>query len=111
MIIYVFINNSRTRKFALDMNDRILAVLAVGMDAALIGFVISGSFVSVLYYPYFWVHMAMCVALHGVACREWEAHVTKVAGLEPGKSSRYIRQQLRRLNGGKGRQGHRAKTT
>lgn len=73
MIVFVFVNNVRTRKLARANNDRVLGVLSVGMDGALVGFLVSGSFVSVLYYPYFWVHMALCVAMNGIATREFAA--------------------------------------
>lgn len=43
--------------------DRLLWALAYGLDGALIGFMVSGSFVSVLYYPYLWMNTAMVMAL------------------------------------------------
>ncbi len=43
--------------------DRLLWALAYGLDGALIGFAVSGSFVSVLYYPYLWMNTAMVMAL------------------------------------------------
>ena len=66
MILYVFVNNLRTRRMARQMNHRLFVLLAYGFDGALIGFLISGFFVTVLYYPYFWIHMAFVVALNNV---------------------------------------------
>ncbi|MBA3919533.1 MAG: hypothetical protein C0516_13215 [Gemmatimonas sp.] len=43
--------------------DRLLWSLSYGFDGALIGFIVSGSFVSVLYYPYLWMNTAMVLAL------------------------------------------------
>src|SRR5690606_18189868 len=40
--------------------------LANGLDGALLGFVVSGFFVTVLYYPYFWVNLSFTVALYNV---------------------------------------------
>jgi hypothetical protein len=41
--------------------------MAHGLDAALIGYLASGFFVTVLYYPFFWINFAMTVALHRAA--------------------------------------------
>ena len=41
--------------------------LSLGFDAALWGFVIAGQFVSIVYYPYLWIHAALVVALRNVA--------------------------------------------
>lgn len=61
-----FTLNARTRKVAKRLGDhgRLSYHLAVGFDGALIGFMVSGSFVTVLYYPYLWVNLAMIAALH-----------------------------------------------
>jgi len=67
MIIFTFINNYRTRKLAKDNNNDFIFYTAHGLDAALIGLLVSGSFVSVLYYPFFWINMAMTVSLNYIA--------------------------------------------
>lgn len=69
MIIYTFVNNAKTRKLAkADLNQgRFIYNMAMGLDYALVGFLVAGFFVSVLYYPYFWVNMAMTVSLNNVA--------------------------------------------
>jgi hypothetical protein len=41
--------------------------MAHGLDAALIGYLASGFFITVLYYPFFWINFAMTVALHRAA--------------------------------------------
>ena len=66
MIVFTFVNNYRTRKIALQLQDKVTYHLAHGLDAGMIGFLISGSFVSVLFYPYFWIGMAFTVALNNV---------------------------------------------
>jgi len=38
--------------------DPFVAQLAVGMNIALIGYVVAGQFVTVAYYPYLWIHLA-----------------------------------------------------
>jgi O-antigen ligase len=69
MIGATFAVNRRTRKLVAPMQERgrFLRTMAHGIDAALVGFLVSGSFVTVLYYPYFWINLAMTVALHNAA--------------------------------------------
>ena len=61
-----FVTNSRTRKFASTMGDRgrFMFFMAHGLDVALVGFMASGFFTTVLYYPFFWINFAMTIALH-----------------------------------------------
>ncbi|MFB4203323.1 hypothetical protein KBTX_04053 [wastewater metagenome] len=74
MILYAFLNNRRTRRMARAMDDRMLVTLAGGMDAAMVGLLVSSSFVSVFFYPYFWVHIAFIVALNKVAAAAYARH-------------------------------------
>jgi probable O-glycosylation ligase (exosortase A-associated) len=69
MIMFSFINNSRTRKIARTYlnNNRFIFFMAHGLDGALVGYLVSGFFVTVLYYPYFWINLSMTVALNNVA--------------------------------------------
>ena len=41
--------------------------MARGLDGSLVGLIVSGSFISVLYYPFFWINFAMTVALNNAA--------------------------------------------
>lgn len=43
--------------------DRLVYFLTFGLDGALVGYLASGFFVTVLYYPYFWVNLAFTMAL------------------------------------------------
>ena len=67
MILFTLINNARTRKLALATGNKFIFYTAHGLDAALIGFLVSGFFVSVLYYPYFWINLSLTVALNNIA--------------------------------------------
>lgn len=67
MILSTLIANYQTRKLAPDRPY--VVAMAHGLDGALIGFLVSGFFVTVLYYPYFWINLAMTMALNGVAHR------------------------------------------
>jgi hypothetical protein len=43
--------------------------MAYGLDGALVGFITSGFFISVLYYPFFWINFAMTAALYNAAIK------------------------------------------
>jgi O-antigen ligase len=63
-----FAMNRRTRRLAKQLgDDRMLYNMALGLDGALVGFLVSGFFVTVLYYPFFWINYAMSAALYNVA--------------------------------------------
>ena len=71
MIIFTFVNNYRVRKMVLQSpkDNRFLFFMSYGLDGALVGYMISGFFVTVLYYPYFWINLAMTASLHEAANR------------------------------------------
>jgi O-antigen ligase len=64
-----FMLNTRSRALAKRAGPRghLTYCLANGLDGALIGYMVSGFFVTVLYYPYFWINLGMTVALNTVA--------------------------------------------
>jgi putative inorganic carbon (HCO3(-)) transporter len=66
LIASTFVINRRTRKLAGRLGDRgrFIFYMAHGLDGALVGFMASGFFVTVLYYPFFWINFAMTVALY-----------------------------------------------
>jgi O-antigen ligase len=65
--------NRRTRRLAKPAKARghLVYMMAHGLDAALVGYLVSGFFVTVLYYPFFWVNLAMTVSLYRVARNEY----------------------------------------
>ena len=72
LIAYTFVINSRTRKIARQLPEGgFLFGMANGLDGALVGYLVSGFFVTVLYYPFFWINLAMTVALHKAARHEF----------------------------------------
>lgn len=65
LALATFWMNRKTRKTAKSLPDgRFLHDSAHGLDGALVGFLVSGSFVTVLYYPFFWINLALTVALY-----------------------------------------------
>ncbi len=83
LISCTFVFNWRTRKLAALASDRgrFIFYMAHGLDGALVGFLASGFFISVLYYPFFWINFAMTVALYNAA----------LTSLPAGTSSRLAR--------------------
>lgn len=71
LIVGTFVVNARTRKTLrkIPRDTVFLRHMAYGLDGALIGFLASGFFVTVLYYPFFWINLAMTVALSVTARR------------------------------------------
>src|SRR5690606_2251702 len=69
MLVATFVVNRRTRRMLLPLPERgrFLNAMTYGLDGALVGFMVSGSFVTVLYYPFLWINLAMTVALHNSA--------------------------------------------
>ena len=68
LIAHTFrMNRSTRRRVARHPQGRILYYMALGLDAGLIGYLVSGFFVTVLWYPYFWINYAMTAALFKVA--------------------------------------------
>jgi O-antigen ligase len=65
MIIATLVLNRRTRKLSARVHEwgGFLRYSALGLDGALLGYLVSGFFVTVLYYPYFWVNLGGTAAL------------------------------------------------
>lgn len=61
--------------------------MAHGLDAAMVGYLASGFFVTVLYYPYFWVNLAMTAALYTVVVRQARAPGSSKARIRAGMQS------------------------
>lgn len=66
LIISSFIVTARTRKLANSMGEsgRFLAATARGLDGAMVGYLVSAFFVTVLFYPYLWFALGMTSALY-----------------------------------------------
>lgn len=81
--------NRRTRKIArrFGEDDRFLLAMGYGLDGGLVGYIGSGFWVTVLFYPYFWINLAMTVSLH-LAARHKAAELQRLgAGASRGGHS------------------------
>jgi len=69
LIVVTWVTNAQTRQVVrrAKVAGRFIPLMAHALDAALVGYLISGFFVTVLFYPYFWFNLAMTSALFRVA--------------------------------------------
>jgi len=70
MILFIFIQNSRSRANAKRNNNKFILYLSHGLDGGVVGYVISAFFISTLFYPFVWFQLAMTVALHEVSKKQ-----------------------------------------
>ena len=77
MIAATMFVNARTRRIIarVPTSTPLIRHMAYGLDGALIGFLASGFFVTVLYYPFFWINLAMTVSLNAAARHARREHV------------------------------------
>jgi putative inorganic carbon (hco3(-)) transporter len=97
----MFLLGYRTRALASRLDDPVFLWTSRGFDAATVAFLIGGSFMSVFWYPYVWVHAAMIVSLYVVARK-------RVQALEaPSGEAKERRRRLRRPPGEEAEKGGR----
>jgi putative inorganic carbon (HCO3(-)) transporter len=83
IIWLMFVRNHQTRAMLREhqrKNDWITS-FAYGLDLALVGYLVSGSFLSVLYYPHLFLLMALTVSLHNIARKRVEAGLDMFEGV------------------------------
>ena len=86
LIVGTFVLNWRTRRLSrrIPRWEPFLRSAALGLDAALIGFMVSGFFVTVLFYPFFWMNLSLTAALHESTRRaRREAAAAQAVALAP----------------------------
>lgn len=57
-----------------NSSDMFFIRLAAIMNISLLGFIIAGQFVSVVYYPFLWIHLALVVSLCNVSSEQPQAN-------------------------------------
>ncbi|MDH5229694.1 MAG: O-antigen ligase family protein [Gammaproteobacteria bacterium] len=82
MILFAFINNARTRRMAKKLNNKFFFSVAYGLDAGMVGFLIAGTFVTVLYYPFFWIQITMIVMLNNVVTKTYREKLQQQTAVE-----------------------------
>lgn len=88
--------NWKTRRMSRLLPDGggFLRNMALGLDAALIGYLVCGTFVTVLYYPFFWINLSMSASVYLItrsrATERIRRHGRQVqpGGIRPGRRAR-----------------------
>jgi putative inorganic carbon (HCO3(-)) transporter len=88
LIVATFVQNARTRRLTgpdARAPDRFVHAMAYGLDGALVGYLTSGFFVTVLFYPYFWFNLGFTLALarYAVVRQEPPVDAPSAAALAP----------------------------
>lgn len=95
LILGTFWINRGTRRIGRSLGERgmLLYHMGHGLDGALIGYMASGFFVTVLHYPYFWVNLSLVVSLRIAAersLREVAASIASMPTVHPTQLGRAI---------------------
>jgi O-antigen ligase len=69
ILLQIALTNSRSARLARMRDDRFLEATAVGLNGSLLGYLVPSYFMSVLYYPYIWILLALTVCVSSV-CRQ-----------------------------------------
>ena len=72
LIIGCFRSNRKARAILKSngKGDSWLSLLSRGFDLSLIGFIVAGQFVSVVYYPFMWITLALSVSLSSIVNKQ-----------------------------------------
>jgi len=71
LIISTFKNNLETIQIAKENKNDFICNLAKGFNGALVAYLVTGFFVTVLYYPFFWINLAMTVSTNNIATKKY----------------------------------------
>lgn len=86
MILCCFYNQRKSRKILLQkrIDEPFLVGLSHGLDLSMVGFVVNGFFITVLYYPFFWMLLILSVALIDIVERlEPKGKLQSMPGIHP----------------------------
>jgi probable O-glycosylation ligase (exosortase A-associated) len=72
VLVLIFRRNRETRKICREANlsDPWLPNISLALDCSLIGFIVHGFFLTVLYYPHLYIVAALTIALHAIAKKQ-----------------------------------------
>jgi len=67
LALFILTENAFTRANAKQLGNKFFLYTAHGLDAGLVAYLVSSAFFSVNWYPFFWLQIAMTVALHEIS--------------------------------------------
>ncbi len=65
--------NNHTRRLARENKDIFNENIALALNASMLAFIVGGQFVTILYYPFYWMNLAMSTAHHNVVAQKYHA--------------------------------------
>jgi len=68
MIVYILRLNAKSYVIGKKYGDPFIQYCSFGLNLGLVCYLVAGFFVSVFYYPFFWVQMGLAAALYNNAC-------------------------------------------
>jgi O-antigen ligase len=71
MIFISFRNNLYSIRIARKYDDLFLSNIAKGLNLSIVSFLVTGFFVTVLYYPFFWTLFAISTALNNIVSKKY----------------------------------------
>lgn len=83
-VLLIFVTpliNRQTRRATLggrDPSDNFVLHMTYALDEAMLGYIVAGFFVTVLYYPFFWINLSLTVALNALVRSNRVAKVMRV---------------------------------
>ena len=75
ILLQIFLTNHRSAQMARMRKDSFLVATATGLNGSLIGYLAPSYFMSVLYYPYIWILLALTVCVSSVCRQEAGKHL------------------------------------
>ena len=70
ILLFILILNARTRANAKQVDNRFIWYMAHGLDGGLVGSAVASIFFSILFYPMFWVQLAMTASLYQISKKQ-----------------------------------------
>ena len=96
ILLQIFVMNRATARRTARSSDYLVSATAQGLNGSLFAMLVASTFMSVLYYPFVWVLLALTVCTAGVAVSRQPLHAgTRSAGVQPFVGVR--RREQRRL--------------
>lgn len=70
LLLHIYFLNRRSARMAHARNDLFLSATAAGLNGSLLAYLVPSYFMSVLYYPYVWILLALSVCVSTVSRKE-----------------------------------------
>ena len=70
LALLMFRMNAKTRSNCIGTNNNFIFHISHGLDAGLVGYLVATIFFTTLFYPVFWVQLAMVVALNNISKKQ-----------------------------------------